>query len=479
MFNFRWLTRLALAVGMVGALVAAPSVDGSRLFKGAEAMSVQNVPGTFVSAITVLNPSTSPGPANIVVDFYDPSGVKVTTVTNPPVAPGGTAFWYVPNITGLTANQTYSAVVSADQQVYATVNLSTLAGTTPIMGETYNGVDSAAVVTSAAAPSVLRNYYGFTSNVVVQNTGTAAANVSVTVAGSGSTGAINFTTTPQNVASNASFTLDLATLSNLGDNFNGAATVNGSSNNVAVISNNYTPTTSSSVPNYLFSSTNGVPAGASSTIAYVPGLYKYYYGFFTALIVQNVDTAPANVVVTYQTGATDTFSNLAPGTSHVFFTPSNGSLPSGFIGSATVSTTNGKQILAQVNVQGTPGTTSGVGLASYSGFTNGTTSVFAPGLVKNYYTFNSSLTIQNVDTTTAPAGSITITYSNGASHTNAQPLGPGASLLLYTPNEPGIPDKFNGGATVVSTGGQKIVGLINLSGVNTADQLFSTNAFGK
>ena len=52
-------------------------------------------------------------------------------------------------------------------------------------------------------------------------------------------------------------------------------------------------------------------------------------------------------------------------------------------------------------------------------------------------------------------------------------------MLLYTPNEPGIPDKFNGGATVVSTGGQKIVGLINLSGVNTADQLFSTNAFGK
>jgi hypothetical protein len=184
-FEFRWLTRFALALGLFGALVAAPAVGGSRLLGHAEATSVQSVSGTWVSSVTVLNPSSNTQPATITVNFYDPTGAQITlaTVTQANVAPGNTAFWYVPNITGLTPNQTYSAVVSADQQVYATVNLATASGTIPTMGETYNGVDTTHVASTASAPAVYRSYYGFTSNLVVQNTGSSPTTATVSFTG--------------------------------------------------------------------------------------------------------------------------------------------------------------------------------------------------------------------------------------------------------------------------------------------------------
>jgi hypothetical protein len=475
-FQFRWLTRVALAVGLVGALVAAPSLGGSHLLTNAEAMSTQSVSGTWGSAVTVLNPSTSPGNADVTVDFYNSAGTLVSAATQTAtVAPGTTAFWYVPNIVGLPAGQTYSAVVSASQQVYATVNLGTMAATTPIMGETYNGADQLGVATSASVPSVLRNYFGFTSNVVIQNAGSAATNVQLSI--TGNNGITNFLTPSVNVAANASTIVDLATLTNLGDGFIGAATAIGGANNIAVISNNYTPSelVPSAQPDFLFSSVNAIPPFASGTTAFIPGLYRDYYGFFSALLVQNVDTTNADILVTYENGVTESAIGVVPGASHNFFTPNTLGLPTG-IHSAVV-TAGGKKILAQVNVQGKPGTVSGVGLASYSGSTGGTLNVFAPGLLKNYFTFNSALTIQNVDTVSAPAGSITVSYSNGATHTNPTALAPGQSYLMYTPNEPGLPASFNGGATIVSTTA-KIVGLINISGTNTADQLFSTNAFG-
>lgn len=463
-------SKLVLALFLVLGLAAVTSVGGEVPSNRAEAMTLQTVPGTFVSAITVLNPKTNSSAANVSVLFYDQGGNLITTVNAPsPVPPGGTFFQYVPNISGLQSG-VYSAVVQSDQQVYATVNLNTLAGTTPEMGESYNGTLAAAP--QAYVPSVLRNYFGFTSTVTVQNAGGSAANVTVNIVGTGSNGAVNYTTPAQTIKPNASYTWDLASIANLGDNFNGAATVNGGGQNVAVISNTYTPNTSSTQPNYLFSSGNGFSAG--STKAYVPGLYKYYYGFYSALLIQNVDpSGPANVTVKYSNGATDSVTNLAYGASKLFFTPNNPGLPNGWQGSATITSTNGKKILATVNVQGTPGTPSGVGLASYSGFSAGSNTVFAPGLLKSYHGFNTALTIQNVDSVPA---TITVTYSNGASDPPAT-LQPGQSKLYYQPNESVLPAGFNGGATVVSTGG-KIVGLINIQGDPAADQLFSTNAFG-
>ena len=492
MFQFRWVTRLALAVGIVGALVAAPSLGGSRTLKGAEAMSVQKVPGTWGSSISVLNPSTNTASANITVDFYSPAGgapamtVQTGSPLNPAApAPGGTAFWFVPNIVGLPQNQTYSAVVSADVQVFATVNLNTMANTTPQMGEEYNGVDASQVATQVFVPTLQRTYFGFTSNVVIQNTDSTAATVNMTITGVGSNGSVSVPVSPAlSIPANSSVTVDMTDYPALGNSFNGGATINAGTNHIAAIVNDYTPLPlSGGQVNSLFSSDNAVAAGSGSSTVYVPSVSNNYYGFFTALVVQNVDTAPANVVVTYSNGTVDNMfltTTLAVGQSHLFFTPNSG-VPVGFQGSATVTSPNSKLLLATVNIQGTPGSKGGIGLSSYDAFGAGGHTVLAPGLAKHYYGYTSDLAIQNVGSVAIPANGLTITYVssvNGATVVEHNPgsIPPGGQYNSFQGNDTLLGDSFNGGATVVSSG-SPIVGIASLSGVPTADQLFTTNAF--
>jgi hypothetical protein len=474
------MMRGVTALGLVAALAVGVETGSSHV----QAMTEQTVPGTWVSSITVLNPGTNTAAANISVTFYDSSGAAKATVcqgncaspATPAVAPGGTAFWYVPNIAGLTAGQTYSAVVSADQQVYATVNLSS---TNPSTAESYDGAGTNGGAMDTASTeyiaSVLREYFGYSSTVVVQNTGSAAANVSLTLVGGGSSGAINTTLATQTIQPNASFTWDLESPLtdnhgnpvNLGTGFNGGATISGGGQNIAVISNTYTPSATPS----LFQSVNGFATGA--TTVYAPGLYKNYHGYVSSLIVQNADTTPANVMVSYAgTTATDSVSGLAPGASKVFYTPNNTGLPNGWIGSATVTSTGGQKILAQVNINASG--VAGIGQASYGGFEGGTINVFAPGLLRNYHGNISSFTVQNVDTIPA---NFTLTYSNGCQE-QVTNLAPGTSKLFYQGTDACVTDGFNGGATVVSTNGAKLVGLININGGITSDQLYSTNAFG-
>ena len=113
-------------------------------------------------------------------------------------------------------------MVSADQQVYATVDLGS---SNPTTGETYNGVDSTLVASTASVPSVFQSYYGFNSNIVVQNTNPTTTNsVTVTFIGQSSNGAVNFTTSPATVIpASSSFTFDLASYAaQLGNQFTGA-----------------------------------------------------------------------------------------------------------------------------------------------------------------------------------------------------------------------------------------------------------------
>lgn len=429
-----------------------------------EAATTQSIPGTFSTAITVLNPPSNPT-ANVVLDFYDANGnIQSGAEQKVAVSPGQTAFWYVPNIAGLSQGQTYSAVVSSDQQVYASVNLG---GANPTTGETYDGAgtDSSALAVSPTEyiASVLKEYHGFSSTVVVQNAGSTATDITVTLNGNGT----SQTFVQKAVAPNAAYTLDLESTS-LPNGFTGGATItNSAAQPLAVITNQYTPT----ITPALFGSTNGFSSSAGTTTAFIPGLYKNYHGFTSALIVQNADSVAANVTVTYANGAKDGINGLAPGASQVFFTPNNAGIPNGQAVGATV--TSNAKILTQVNIQA--GGSSGIGLASYNGFTGGTTNVFAPGLLVNYHTFNTALTIQNVSTT--QTATVTVTYSNSSKAPENFNIGPGQSQLLYTPNE-GLPSGYNGGATIVSTNGVPIVGLVNIQGVTTADQLFSTNAFG-
>jgi hypothetical protein len=124
---------------------------------------------TLTSTIAVTNPADSPGPADITVNFYDTNGNQITaaTVSQSSVAPGGTASWYVPNIVGLSADQTYSAVASASQQVSATVTNTLSQG--PFAE--YADVDVSHLTANAYLPGIRKSIAGDSTAFTVMNTG--------------------------------------------------------------------------------------------------------------------------------------------------------------------------------------------------------------------------------------------------------------------------------------------------------------------
>jgi hypothetical protein len=508
MLGLRWLTRAGIGFGLIAALAVGVQSGNSP----AEAMTSQTVPGTWVSSVTVLNPSTSPGSATIRLQFFDGAGNLVCDTLQTGVVAGASKLWYVPSVLctpdsahptsfTLPAGAVYSAVVSADQKVYAVVNVSS---TNPAAAEQYNGVphdgSTMGVASVEYIPSVNREYYGASSTIVTQNAGGAATPITIHLVGSSSKGNINTCVISPSVPASSGYTLDLELangtngLPDLGTNFNGAATVFGgtsspcgtaptSSQPVAAIVTQYRP--DATPPQ--FGATNAFAAGGPT--AFIPGLYNNYYAVNSALIVQNADTTAADVTVTYVGGgrtATDVVHGLAPGASKLFYTPNagknggTGSLPSGWIGSATVTTSGGQKILAQVNEAASNG------LASYPGSPSGTAHVFAPSLLKNYYGANGSFTIQNVDLTTATVqvawGVTNSTSSKCPGGTETFTLAPAQSQAVYVPNDPclNVTSTYSGGATITSTGGQKIVALIGTAGSGTGayDGLYATNAPG-
>ncbi len=89
---------------------------------------------------------------------------------------------------------------------------------------------------------------------------------------------------------------------------------------------------------------------SGTTLAYAPSLLNQYYGYVSALTVQNIDTADATIKVTYSNGTVET-KTLAPRTSVEYYQPNNPNLPSGNaagIFSAKVESTNGRSIVVLV-----------------------------------------------------------------------------------------------------------------------------------
>lgn len=452
----RRLALVALAsVLFAGGQVARP-FDLSPL--AASAREAQAVPGTFVSSLTLQNPSG--GDAIAAVRFVDANGNSALpnplTVTVPA---GGSALVYVPNVPGL-ADGKYSAVVDSTTQLFL---ISNLLSSNPTTASSYNGFNQSDAGTSFYVPSVYKSYVGlYTSTIVVQNadaSNPAAVRVEYRDA-SGNVAATDQAT----IAASASFTFDQDNAAALPAGFVGSAVVT-SDRNVGAIFNVSDPI------NKQFSSSNGFKDGAP--IAYLPVIYNNYSAaqWVTSFLVQNVDTATADVEVNYSDGRTSA-ATLAPGSSRLYYQGNDGT-PSGFNGSAVVRSPSGKKIVAVANIRNGEGN-----LSAYNGFTSGTKSVSLPVIYNNYSSlgWTTSFTIQNVDSV---ATDLTITFSNNQTKT-VTGLQPGQSALLYQPND-GLPSGFNGSVNVSSTAA-KIVGVVNelsLNKPNAGDWLLTYDGFNR
>jgi hypothetical protein len=442
-------------------LLAALLFVGGELFWShdpATAREAQAMPGTFVSSLTLQNPSGNDAIA--AVNFVNAAGQYALpnpmTVTVPANA---SALVYLPNVPGL-ANGRYSAVIDSTNSLYMIANLLSSGPTT---ASSFGGLSQTEAGTSFFVPSVYKNYVGrYTSSIVVQNADTAnAARVRVDYRdGAGNVAGFDEATIP----ANASVTFDQANQSALPSGFVGSATI-ASDRAVGAVFNVSDPI------NRLFSSSRGFKDGA--TVAYLPVIYNDYSvdKWVSSFLVQNVDAADADIRVTYSDGRTAT-TTIRPGAFRLYYQGSDGT-PLGFNGSVVIQSTNAKKIAAVGNVQNAQGN-----LSAYNAFTTGTRIVDLPVIYNNYSSlgWTTSFTIQNVDTVPT---NLTVRFSNNTVKT-FNDLQPGASALFYQPND-GLPSNFNGAATVTSTTA-RIVGVVNELGVarpNPGDWLLTYDGFNR
>ena len=448
--------------GAMSLAIAASAFASPAAGVFAQSRTQTNAPGTWGSAILIQNVGTATLTADqYSIDFYTSAGTGPTTLTPPTgadIAAGASKEFYIPNSTAVTLDPgQYSAVVNSAQPVKAVVNSSTDHATAaPWSAFSYEGIDSADAKTKLYFPGFYKNYYGFQSELVIQNTGTIAATVQATFY-NGHTGAVVGPIQLGSIAAYAAVTF---------------------SGNDALFPNTSLPSgTADSIWSVVVESTNGVnlagvsniwtesvsDAGVSSYNAsgtgnqklYAGAIYNQYYGFVSSLTLQNVSaTEVANGTIRYSNGITQSFTIPSNRVKEVFVpnVPNIGTKDTDKLLAAEITATSGS-LVGLVNIQRkaagslTTSDPSNPALGSYNTATAASTSVRVPAIYATYYGYFTAVTVQNTNLT-QPADTI-LTYADGT--TWKQTIPPGETRNFdHLPTTSGNPLAL---ATNVQTGG--------------------------
>jgi hypothetical protein len=196
---------------------------------------------------------------------------------------------------------------------------------------------------------------------------------------------------------------------------------------------------------------------------YAPGIYDDFFTYMSNVVVQNASAGDVDIdVEIYEPGnaipvVTQSKDAVPPNASATFEQEGLAELDADVAYSAVIKGTGA--IAPVVNIYGTGDTAQQ--LYSYNPFKEGSTTAYAPVLYNKYYTYDTSLTIQNIGTETAD---VQVTYSTGL--TQNYDIAAHASLALYTPAS-GLPvsnDLYS--AVVESLNEVPIVLLVNESNPN-------------
>lgn len=435
--------------------------------------------GPFSSAFNIQNLTADP--VTCAVTYYDANGVQAASSDQLPTAIAGNdkAFVYVPS-EGSLSTGAYSAVVSCDGQVAVVSNFSDSGGSTAFSGASFSGVSDTDAKYKWYTPNVYDNYYNFYTNIVVQNAGSSATDVTVSVYAPGSSTAVH-TLTKTGLAANASYTFEMEGLAQLDTGKAYSAVIEGANttDKLAVITNIYGR---GPYADQLYSF-NAFSDGA--TTLYAPVIMNDYYGYNTDFTIQNIGTAPANVTVTYyymqnSSVQTKTQSLTIPQNSaQPNYTPAVSGVPStgNLVVTAKAVSTNGEPIIGVINESNGYNRA-----ASYSAFTAGSTNVRAPIVYKRFYGFNTSITCMNVGS--SPASFTAAYVADSASGTSAvnessTTIDPNFGSQLYQPNNSSLNDGYNGAAAITSS--QPMACVVNeditegATATTSQDSLFTYN----
>lgn len=479
-----------VALALIAGAVASPV---SSVY--AQKRDTTNAPGTWGSAILIQNIGTATLLASeYSIEFYKTDGTLALTFTPPStanIAAGATQEFYIPTaVTALAAGQ-YSGVVSSSVPVKAVVNSSTDRGTAaPWSAFSYEGVDATSTATKLYFPGFYKNYYGFQSELVIQNTGTAAATVQATFY-NGHTGAAVGPVALGSIPSYAAVTfsgndtLFSGLASGTSDSIWGVVVESTNGMSLAGVSNIWTESvTDAGVASY-----NALTAGSQTL--YAAAVYNQYYGFVSSLTIQNLSaTETATGVITFSNGVTQNFS-IGSNKVAEYFVPNIPGIGTGTANqllSAKVVATSGS-LAGIVNIQRkTRGSLSASdptnpALGSYTLATAAATSVRVPAVFSNYFGYFTAVTVMNAGTQSAE---ITLTYADGTTWKQTA----GAGMTVNFSHLPGSADNKLGtkqtGGTVSST--QPLVVVIqhntdsalpsaNLAKFSPNDFLFALSGF--
>jgi len=423
---------------------------------GAQVVDTTRAPGTWVSSINIQNTGTTQ--AYVVLDFYSSTGANVLNfVVDPPIVAGGSRSLYVPTqIPGLSDGQ-YSVIASSDQPLQVVANSTS---TSPSTAGAYTGLQSSEIGSTLFFPGLYNNYYGFYSELVLQNTETLAASVDITFYNQ-TTGAQVAQVLGAAIPATSSRVFSLSGLAGVpSGNTTGLLSAKVvSTRALAGVANIWTGAKFGEYSDY-----NGY-VGGSTTVVYAPALYKNYYGFVSSLTVQNISATSGNIRITYSNGTVET-ATLGPNQSKEYYQPNNLALPSGNtagVFSAKVESLSGAQIVVLVNVEDK---NKGL-LASYNGPSVATTSVNLPVVLKSFYKWFSAETVQNVGT--APTN-ITITYASGQTRTFSNVPANGTVNIIELATAGSVLPDGSSVSAVVTSSGQPIVAVVQ----ENSDQLYTT-----
>jgi len=444
---------------MAAAIAAAALALGGVNSASAQATS-------FSTGFQIQNLSNAT--ANVSIGFV-PSGSATPSATVTTTIPANGARTYATLPADVAAGFTGGAVINSDQQVAAVVNV--LANNSFFYGGAYGGFSAGA--NSVTAPLLFKNSFGFSSFFNVQNTGTAAANVTVTYSGGGLNSPVTETKTVQPGSSER---FDQAANPQLPNGFNGSAVV--SSNQpvaVAVVENG--PTTLLAYNGFV----------GTSTAPVMPLINANNFGFITGISMQNAGDQPTNVTVSYSrssAGTDCTETKTVPARGTAFFAidafardnaGENCANGATFVGSARVTANSANQPLIAVVNQLNQRTNKGGAYASFDA-SAATGTVVTPLIQDRVAGYFTGFSIVNVGTA---AVNVNCTYSGTSVTQSIQNLAPGATWTAVQLNA--IGNGYNGAGVCTATGGTpRIVGVLNqVATASATDAFFVSEAINK
>ena len=373
----------------------------------------------------------------IVIDYYDSAGASAGQLTYAAVPAGGsvTVQQSLEPTGGLTGDGRFSAVISAGEPIAAVANqqLGTAGSGSSIPPfSSYSGASAGAM--EVTLPSIMYNWWGYYTEITIQNVGTAPA-ASITIeyfptklggCVTGATGQTENVTASGSLAQYAGTTVSQVANTSLGaptatgctaydGRFLGSAKITSDQPIVAIVNEH--------VQGKLFTY-NGFTEGADTLL--IPAYMRNYYNYYVALVIANPGTLTATVDITYTNGATGsdpgnvvTGQHTVPAGENI--TIYEGDNASGtdltadymwgttdqFFGTALVK--SDQPVVAMINQEST--TAGGAQAGTYNGMaaSEGSTKISVPLIQSAFYGYYTSLTIMTVD---GGEANLNITYTS-------------------------------------------------------------------